>query len=85
MLLVVYSVHNHLASEHLEGHSCWPKGTSSSFVLMITNHMKLFGTNQVQVFKLFKFKGYFIVLFLKRKVFKSQFTQGWDSSSDDRD
>ena len=29
---------------------CWPKGTFSGFVLMITNHVKLFGINQVQVF-----------------------------------
>ena len=27
--------------------NCWPKGTLPDFILMITNHMKLFGTNQV--------------------------------------
>ena len=26
---------------------CWPKDILSDFILMITNHMKLFGTNQV--------------------------------------
>ena len=30
--------------------TCWPKGTLFSFILMITEHMKLFGTNQVLVF-----------------------------------
>jgi len=25
----------------------WPKGTLSDFILMITNHMKLFATNKV--------------------------------------
>jgi len=32
---------------HQKGEDCWPKGTLSGYVLMITNHMKLFGTNQV--------------------------------------
>ena len=32
--------------------------------------MKLFGTNQVQGFKFFRFKGYFVLIYLKKKVFK---------------
>ena len=28
-----------------EAFACWPKSTLFDFVLMITNHMKLFGTN----------------------------------------
>ena len=39
---------------HLQGGQlCWPKGTFSDFVLMITNRMKLFDINKVQVFQYF--------------------------------
>ena len=31
-------------------YNCWPKNTLFGFVLMITNHMTLFGINQVCVF-----------------------------------
>jgi len=34
---------------HQKGGDCWPKGYNLRFyVLMITKHIKLFGTNQVQ-------------------------------------
>ena len=34
---------------HQKGGDCWPKGYNLQFcLLMITKHMKLFGTNQVQ-------------------------------------
>jgi len=51
-------------------HTCWPKGTLSGFVLMIINHMTLFGTNQVCVFlSISGSKNIVGVFFLKRKVF----------------
>ena len=58
-----------------------PKGTLSGFVLMITNHMKLFGTNQVQVFKYFSgLKRIQSVSSSKERFSSLKFTQGWDSS-----
>ena len=48
---------------------CWPKGTLSDFVLMITNHMTLFSTNQVCVFlSISDSKNIVGVFFLERNV-----------------
>ena len=68
------------------GTHCWPKDTISGFILMITNHMKLFGTNQVLVFKLPGFKGKkFSFIFPQKEGFDViKLIQGRDSSSDDQ-
>ena len=68
------------------GSPCWLKGTLSDFILMITNHMKLFGTNQVFVF--LSISGSKDILFCsssKGRYSCVKIIQGKGSSLDDQD